>query len=413
MMISKLVFALKPLSMRSSLLTMKQTNFNTSRNLPLQKQIPVYDLTRINNLIKYIDSSPEPYHVVDTTSKYLISKGFQKISDDTLWRNNLKRGGKYYLTKNDSTIIAFVIGSKYNPGNGFKLIGAHTDSPNLKLKPKSKRINNKMIQLNVECYGGGLWHSWFDRDLSIAGRVIIQKSDINNPDEFSFETKLVKVNRSILRIPNLCIHLRTPDERESFKVNKEDHLMPILCDEVTKILDSSKDTNTNSNSDKNDNEEKSFKESTTNAVNDDWRDSQPSELLQLLADELSCSPNEIVDFELSLYDMQNGAQTGLNKEYVCSSRIDNLASCFVAMEAIGTYADNAEYISDDEDVSCIALFDHEEVGSSSQIGAGSIAMRDIIERVTLAFDDNTVTSSNSVSEVIAIRDEALKVGLAR
>lgn len=144
-----------------SLLVTKQTIFNASRNLPPIKPSTLIDAAgqeRIQNLLKFIDNSPEPYHVVDSVSKYLANKGFTKISDSMLWRSNniLKRGGKYYLTQNDSTILAFVIGNKFNPGNGFKLIGAHTDSPNLRLKPKSKRSSNKMIQLNVECYGGGL-----------------------------------------------------------------------------------------------------------------------------------------------------------------------------------------------------------------------------------------------------------------
>ena len=205
----------------------------------------------------------------------------------------LSTGGKYYFTRDGSTIVAFVVGSLFQPGNGFKLIGAHTDSPNLKLKPVSKRSGSKLIQLNVECYGGGLWHTWFDRDLSVAGRVILRSPTTSLTDEgdASFTTELVKINRPILRIPNLCIHLRTPDERESFKVNKEDHLMPILCDEVEKALGASKAVNAT--------------EPTTDAVaSDAWVESQQPELLSVLAEELQCNVSDIVDFELSLYDVQ-------------------------------------------------------------------------------------------------------------
>lgn len=128
------------------------------------------------------------------------------------------------------------MGGKFECGNGFKIIGAHTDSPNLKVKPRGKKSASSVTQLNVETYGGGLWHSWFDRDLSIAGRVIIRNADGH------FQAKLVKIDRPILRVPNLCIHLRTPEERDAFKVNKEDHLSPILCDEVSKSLSKASST---------------------------------------------------------------------------------------------------------------------------------------------------------------------------
>ena len=104
-----------------------------------------------------------------------------------------------------SDLEVFVVGGKYTDGSGFKIIGAHTDSPNLKLKPKTKRSANGVIQLNVESYGGGLWHTWFDRDLSLAGRVIVRNED------GTYTPRLVRIDRPILRIPNLCIHLRSPD----------------------------------------------------------------------------------------------------------------------------------------------------------------------------------------------------------
>ena len=117
---------------------------------------------------------------------------------------------------------------------------AHTDSPNLKVKPVSKRSGSGLVQVNVECYGGGLWHTWFDRDLSIAGRVIVKSSDeaISQSGQ-QFQQRLVKIKHPILRVPNLCIHLKTPEERDAFKVNKEDHMIPILCSEVEKALSAS------------------------------------------------------------------------------------------------------------------------------------------------------------------------------
>ena len=263
------------------------------------------------DLMKFIDSGPEPFHVVQECKDRLMKLGFEALSEKEVWRkgSTLKKGGKYFFTRNGSSIIAFTIGDKYESGNGFKVIGAHTDSPNLKLKPRTNRpANNGLLQLAVETYGGGLWHTWFDRDLSLAGRVVVRNND-------SYSTHLVKINRPILRVPNLAIHLTTADERAAFKVNKEDHLIPILCQEVSKALGAPTVT--------------------TDKEEDQWASAQQPDLMQLLATELSCTVEQIADFELSLYDCQSGNFNGLNQEFIASSRLDNLASCYVAIEALG------------------------------------------------------------------------------
>ena len=273
------------------------------------------------DLMKFIDSGPEPFHVVQECKDRLMKLGFEALSEKEVWRkgSTLKKGGKYFFTRNGSSIIAFTIGDKYESGNGFKVIGAHTDSPNLKLKPRTNRpASNGLLQLAVETYGGGLWHTWFDRDLSLAGRVVVR-----NNDNDSYSTHLVKVNRPILRVPNLAIHLTTADERAAFKVNKEDHLIPILCQEVSKALGSI------------DGAEEEEKEKEKEKEEDQWASAQQPELMKLLATELSCTIEQIADFELSLYDCQSGNFNGLNREFIASSRLDNLASCYVAIEALG------------------------------------------------------------------------------
>jgi len=132
--------------------------------------------------MNYINDSPDPFHAVQTSINALQSSGFIEW-DDTSTNSKLEPGGKYYFTRNKSTLVAFTIGNNYQPGNGFKIIGSHTDSPNLKVKPYSKRTTSKdggssgMIQLAVECYGGGLWHTWFDRDLGISGRVFVRDEE--------------------------------------------------------------------------------------------------------------------------------------------------------------------------------------------------------------------------------------------
>jgi len=124
--------------------------------------------------MSYIDSSPDPFHAIKTSADMLEEAGFVELPDSRPYSGNINPGGKYYFTKNRSTMVAFTVGEKYQPGNGFKIIGGHTDSPNLKVKPRSKKVASDCIQLRVECYGGGLWHTWFDRDLGISGRVLVR-----------------------------------------------------------------------------------------------------------------------------------------------------------------------------------------------------------------------------------------------
>lgn len=337
--------------------TLLMTMSNLPRRMPTAASLKGANVLkcegdRVTNCIKFLNASPEPFNCVATISDRLSSVGFIELDEGNLWRKSksIKRGGKYYFKRNGSTIVAFTVGTKFEPGNGFKIIGAHVDSPNLKLKPCTQKSANNLIQLSVECYGGGLWHTWFDRDLSLAGRVILRRqSDSNTSQRQTFETKLVKIDRPILRIPSLCIHLRTQEERDAFKVNKEDHLVPILCDEVEKSLSIKNDA---AQGDKSIDIEETEK--------DQWASAQQPQLLTLLAHELQCSVEEIADFELSLYDVQGASTSGLNSEYLCGSRIDNLASCFVAVEALERHALTG--LADDEDVSVIALFDHEEVG---------------------------------------------------
>ena len=368
----------------SSVLSMS-SNSGYPRRLPTVSDLKSPALVaeerdRVKRCIEFIDSSPEPFHCVNTVIAKLSAAGFTRLDEGCLWRESkaIKRGGKYYFTRNGSTIVAFTVGLLFEPGtSGFKVIGAHTDSPNLKLKPRSKKTANGLVQLSVEAYGGGLWHTWFDRDLSIAGRVIVKKP--NSDGSLSFEHRLVKVDRPVLRVPNLCIHLRTPEERDAFKVNKEDHLIPILCDHVEKSMS-------------NNSVNKSEDENASNAEESDlWTAEQQPELLSLLSSELGCAAADIVDFELSLFDTQGAATSGYRQEFLCGSRIDNLASCFVAVEALHDHAMSS--LDEDKDVSIVALFDHEEVGSDSNPGAGSTIMRDAVTRISNSLDNNQGTDS--------------------
>lgn len=249
--------------------------------------------------------------------------------------------------------MAFAIGEKYEAGSGgFKVIGGHTDSPNLKVKPRSKRSAKtaKSIQIGAECYGGGLWHTWFDRDLGLSGRVFLRQPD------GSIIQKLIKIDRAILRIPNLAIHLQSAEDRKAFAVNKEDHLSPILAGKIEEAL-----TGGDTKNDDGDSEEKG--KDTPNK--DGWTEYQEPLLVQLLAEELGVETSDIVDFELSMFDIQKAALGGVHSEFLFSARLDNLASCFLAVESLLSCVMEEGFLENDRDISMICLYDHEEVGSSS------------------------------------------------
>lgn len=368
---------------------------------PLSSNFGTY-LPLARDMMDYIDNSPDPFHAVANAVTHLESAGFVEWKDKGEDEDHssmeeiatLQPGGKYYFTRNKSTLVAFAIGARYDPkkqrGPRFKIIGAHTDSPNLKVKPRSKRTvaptggSSGMMQLAVECYGGGLWHTWFDRDLGVSGRVFLRETE--NKDDDNDNTRqnsrgrirqvLVKVHRAVLRIPNLAIHLQTMKEREAFEINKEDHLIPIIATVAAKSLGSDDDTN-NKNTD------------------DEWRKYQEPLLLQLLASELNVNPMDIVDFELNLFDVQPASFGGVHSEFIHSSRLDNLASCFLAYRGLIDHVVGTNGLDEDADISMVAMFDHEEVGSASATGAGSPIVGEAVQRIS-----HTLQSSSSDGDIV-------------
>lgn len=346
-------FSTFPMLRKSSLIS-RGLDTNASRFLRSvsSRALPTEILTnseadRAARCRAFLDASPDPYHCVQTVTRSLQQAGFQELSESSLWASEklIRPGGKYYFNRLGTSLVAFAVGPRYSAGNGVKVLGAHTDSPNLRLKPNSQRSSSGMIQLNVEPYGGGLWHSWFDRDLSLSGQVIVRQAN------GTLQRQLIRIPHPILRIPNLCIHLRTVEEREAFKVNKEEHLAPLLCAEVNQTLSA-----------------------------DSWASGQPPQLLHLLAESLQCNVEDIADFDLSLFDVQPAARSGLGGEFLVSSRLDNLASCFVLQETLIDYCTSDKFAADSE-ISMMALFDHEEVGSESATGAGSTLIADTIQRI--------------------------------
>uniref|UniRef100_A0A6U4N1B7 aspartyl aminopeptidase n=1 Tax=Hemiselmis andersenii TaxID=464988 RepID=A0A6U4N1B7_HEMAN len=306
-------------------------------------------------LLDFVNASPTPFNLVSVASTKLKSRGFVELKEEEPWNKGaLKAGGKYFFARAASTFVAFAIGGAFEASNGCKVVGAHTDSPVLKLKPVSKKSAHGYMQLGVECYGGGLWHTWFDRELSLAGSVVVESNG-------KFERKLLHMKKPLLRIPHLCIHLQTADERAKLDVNKETHLAPILQMINDQVNKPSKDEDANKD-----------------------RDSRHApELLSLIAWELGCEVGAIRDLDVTLFDTQGGQIWGPNSEFLSSPRLDNQVHCYTSIEALADHADKD--LSKDTQVSVITLFDHEEVGSDSTHGAGSPLMQDVVARLCKAF----------------------------
>jgi aspartyl aminopeptidase len=297
----------------------------------------------IRDLLEFIDHSPTPFHAVEEMKIKLIAQGYSELKESDAWE--LTNNSKHFLTRNDSSLIAFIVGTKTKDASGFKIIGAHTDSPNLKLKPNPAYDKSGYLQLGVEVYGGVLLATWTDRDLSLAGRVIIK-------DKKQPQSKLVRFDEPLLRIPQLAIHLNRDVNEKGLTLNKQNHLPPIfsLAKGSTKDL-----------------------------------------LEKKVAQKLKCKPADILNMELSLYDIQSGAIGGAEGEFIFSGRLDNLASCHAALQAL------TESKTKDPMTRVIAFYDHEEVGSDSAQGAGSPFLKDVLERLTLESDNPRETFFRSMA----------------
>lgn len=335
--------------------------------------------------IDFVNKSKTAYHAVSTIRQQLLDRGYVHLDEKSSWTNTVQRNGKYFMTRNQSAILVLSIGGKYSSGGGWKIVGAHTDSPDLRLKPISKQEKGGLLQVGVQTYGGGLFHTWFDRDLTVSGRVLVKSSSSSTGGaQPRFESKLVTVDRPILRIPSLAIHLNR-DVKEGFKFNYETHLVPIISSAVNSQLNVKVNNTSNASSSSSNNGGGDSEEKTAMQV------SHHSVLLDVLAQELNCSVNDIVDMELSVVDVQPAVIGGALNEFIFSPRLDNLMSCFCSLQALFNTEDS---LNEDNDIRVVALFDHEEVGSDSCQGAGSAWMNDIFVRLTKLLG-NTDENSNA------------------
>ncbi|KAA1078633.1 hypothetical protein PGTUg99_001054 [Puccinia graminis f. sp. tritici] len=334
--------------------------------------------TIVDKFLTFINQSPTPFHAVSNAIKRLESAGFKRLKERDQWNGLIQKGGKYFVTRNQSSIIAFAVGGAYEPGNGMAIVGCHTDSPCFKIRPVSKQTKMGYLQVGVETYGGGIWPTWLDRDLGIAGRVIVKDQPSGSTDSDSFVSHLVHIPRPILRFPTLAIHLERT-QTDQLKYNPETQMIPILSMATEQLNETAKPTESAS------------------AISKSALSTQENHhplLLSILAEALSeklgvpVKESEIHDLELSLFDTSPSIVGGGRAEFIFSPRLDNLFSSFAAFEALAQSVEggpNSKGLEQSALIRTIALWDNEEIGSVSHQGAESNFLEAILTRVSSSF----------------------------
>ena len=278
-------------------------------------------------LLRFLDMSPTPFHAVDTMLVALRAAGFEALDERDEWQ--LQPGGRYFVVRNGSSLVAFCCGESDLLQRGWRMVGAHTDSPNLKVKPSPELHRHGYFQVGVEVYGGALLNPWFDRDLALAGRVNYE----NKQGELC--SCLLNITRPLGLIPSLAIHLDR-EANNSHAINPQKDLPVVLLQSGEK---------------------------------QNFRALLATEMAaQGLADVAT-----VLDYELSFYDCQKAAMVGWNEDFIASARLDNLLSCFIGVQALLN--------SDAQSHTVLVCNDHEEVGSQSAVGAQGPMLESVLRRI--------------------------------
>jgi aspartyl aminopeptidase len=288
--------------------------------------------TLAGELIDFIHQSPTNFHATATAKRALAAHGYTLLSQGDAWR--LARGGKYMVTQNDSALFAFEIGSGDCAGEGFGLICAHSDSPSFRVKPDPEMpVEGKYLKLNTEVYGGPILYTWFDRPLSLAGRVLLRSADPLRP-----EARLVRFDRPLLVIPHIAIHFNRAVNEQGNPLGKQKDMLPVL-----------------------------------GMINEHFE--RAGFLQRLVASEMGVEAGDILDFDLTLHEHGKGTLCGLNDEFISCGRLDDLAMVHAGLKALLAARPAPRRTR------VLAIFDNEEVGSGTKQGAASPVLRTIIERV--------------------------------
>ena len=290
-------------------------------------------------LMRFLRECPSVFHVIAELRRELKERGFTPLDEAEPW--DLKPSGKYFVSRNGSSLIAFVL-PEGNPGS-FHIVASHSDSPCFKVKPgPAMPAEGGLLKLNVEKYGGMICESWFDRPLSVAGRIVVRTPD-------GVETRLLKIDRDLLIIPRLAIHMnRTVND--GYKINPQKDMLPLFADAKLPGEDPG---------------------------SSDPGKSSESSFLRLLASEAGVSPEDILDTELFLWNRAKGTVLGLHEEFIASGRIDDLSCAFASLKSFLNAAPGQSAA-----VHCV--YDNEEVGSGTRQGAASTFLSDVLHRINTA-----------------------------
>lgn len=302
-------------------------------------------------LIDFLYDSPSACHGVKATQRILNENGFIEIKEEDKW--DLKSNGKYYVIKNDSALIAFEIGSEDIEQVGFRLIGAHTDVPGFRIKPNPQMITEgRYVKLNTEVYGGPILHTWYDRPLSIAGKVALKGKSPLKP-----EIRLININKPLLIIPSLAIHMNR-EVNEGYKINRQVDTLPLL-----------------------------------GLINDKLE--KEDYLMNILAQELKVNKEDILNFELGLYEYEKGSLIGMNEELISSGRFDDLWMVFAGVKALVNSKENKA-------TKVMICIDNEEIGGLTAEGANSTLLNNILERITIGLGKDREGYYRALSKSIMI-----------
>ena len=287
-----------------------------------------------NRLLSFLDASPVNFWAVKNLAEELTRKGYRRI-DPTEALGEVKCGDRFFVTKNDSSIYAFQIGSKPLAESGFHLICAHCDSPTFRIKPNAEMdMEGGIVKLNTEVYGGPIMSTWFDRPLTLAGRVIVKSEDVMQP-----QTLLLHIKRPLLQISNLAIHFNR-QVNDGVKLSRQKDVLPIL-----------------------------------GIINDELE--KGNLLMNVITEELNIKKEDILDFDLYLADATPACTFGAHNEFISSGRLDDLSMCFAGLEALLASEPT-------ETTQVLAIFDNEETGSQTKQGAGSPFLSYMLKRIALA-----------------------------
>lgn len=282
------------------------------------------------DLFDYLNTSSSPFHAVASSRDRLLKAGVTELHETQKW--SLEPGNPYFVIRENSSLIAFTRGSDETPDDGFRMIAAHDDSPCLQIKPAGGVKSLPYLQVGVEVYGGPLLNQWFDRDLSLAGRVCCAAP------KGSISEFLVDFNRPLLTIPSLAIHLDR-EANNGKPIDKQNFLSPLLAQAFDEQLPS-------------------FEEALSSQITNQYPDAEFSEILS---------------FDLFCYDFQTASYIGLNNEFISSRRLDNLLSCHAGITA---FCHGSRSLN-----SLVVISNHEENGSTSTTGAGGSFLSDVLERL--------------------------------